>query len=80
MEMSPVSSATLTVFPLLTTGVSGKVTSAMTRLVTIMITVSIILVITCQSSGVDCGQRPGFMVDIMSESGRWLPTTGGLQK
>ena len=68
-EMSPVPSATLTVLPLLTTGVSGKVTSAVTRPETIIITITIILIITSECSGVDCGQAHGFMADIMSGSG-----------
>ena len=71
MEMSPVSSATLTVLPLLTTGVSGKVTSANTRPETIIIIIiTLIMIITSECSGVDCGQGHGFMADIMSGSGQ----------
>ena len=75
MEMSPVSSATLTVLPLLTTGVSGKVTSAITRPETIII-ITLIMIITSECSGVDCGQGHGFMADIMSGSGQ----VGGVNK
>ena len=72
MEMSPVSSATLTVLPLLTTGVSGKVTSAITRpeTIIIIIIITLIMIITSECSGVDCGQGHGFMADIMSGSGQ----------
>ena len=76
MEMSPVPSATLTVLPLLTTGVSGKVTSAVTRPETIIITITLIMIITSECSGVDCGQGHGFMADIMSGSGQ----AGGAHK